>query len=283
MQGQQEKAWNAILAQMRFYVSSNGRGALSALAQELGVTRGTVSRWLSGKLKGSKVPYPQIQHMMFVLGLQPEEFFANTYAARAEGTGGAGAAGAGNLPVGYAIAAELAATSGAGTCRPYTDIAAGLREPVAQGYSAFLPPEQEAVEATAAYHQVPWLEATASMGGGSFEVSKEVKSHLSFRRDWLLSKGPIGSMVVVNVEGDSMSPTVPDGSIVLINESSTSPPVNNRVYLVCYRNEIFLKRLKVRNNIVEALISDFDDSELPVQVGEYFEILGRAVWYGKEL
>lgn len=134
-----------------------------------------------------------------------------------------------------------------------------------------------------AYYQVPWLEARASMGGGSLEVSKEVKSYLSFRRDWLLSKGPIGNMVVVSVQGDSMSPAIPDGSVVLINEAVAAPPVNGKIYLVCYRDELFIKRLKVKEGRAVSVVSDFDGSEVVIKNSEYFNIIGRAIWYGKDL
>lgn len=50
-----------------------------------------------------------------------------------------------------------------------------------------------------ACYQAPWLETRASVCGGYLEVSKEVKSYLSFRRDWLLSKGCIGNPVAVSV------------------------------------------------------------------------------------
>lgn|GEM_PF-4669933 len=134
------------------------------------------------------------------------------------------------------------------------------------------------------YMQIPWLEATASMGGGSLEVSKEVISHLSFRTDWLLSKGSPAKMTVINVSGSSMDPTIADGSIVLIDESKVTDLVNGKIYLVCYGGEIFLKRLKVdRGGKALALISDSDGSEKEIDPEAYFTILGRAIWVGREL
>ena len=133
------------------------------------------------------------------------------------------------------------------------------------------------------YTNVPWLDATLSMGGGGLETAKSVNTHLAFRTDWLRSKGLIKGMVVVNASGDSMEPTIPDKSIVLINELDTRP-VNNGIFFVCYEQFIFLKRLRVdKGGHVTHLISDNGGYEMPLAPVSYFEIVGRALWFGKEL
>lgn len=262
----QEQAWQAVINAMTERVKNSPRGELSAIASQIGVTRGTVSRWISGSLKGRRIPYDKMLRIMDALGLEPAEYY------------GPGAADT-SLPQPQHAALQLSETHA-----EYTN----MRKPSYNTLSPnalsrqqsfpFLPDSFDEAD----YYQVPWLEACASMGGGSLEVSREVKSYLSFRRDWLLSKGNVNRMVAISVEGDSMSPTVPDGSVVLINDAATTP-VNNKIYFVCYRDEIFLKRLKVKNGQVEALISDKDGSEIKIKKGEYFSIIGRAIWYGKEL
>jgi phage repressor protein C with HTH and peptisase S24 domain len=135
----------------------------------------------------------------------------------------------------------------------------------------------------ASYTQIPWLVAEASMGSGSLEVSKEVISHLSFQTSWILSKGNPGKMVVINAVGDSMSPTIPDGAVVLINEAAKEP-INGKIYFVRCGSEIYLKRLRVKNGQVLALISDAPHvPEKTPDPAEPFEILGRAVWCGWEV
>lgn len=251
MGGMQEKAWGAVLAALRARVENGPRGELSAIAGEIGATRGTVSRWLSGDLKGRRIPYDKMVRIMLVLGLDPAEHFGP----------GAPPVDSSGLPA-----------SPAGPGSPA--LGGRVAEP-----PLFTPQSLD----DPAYYRVPWLEARASMGGGSLEVSREVKSYLSFRRDWLLSKGSIGNMVVVSVQGDSMSPTIPDGSVVLVNEFSGAPPIHGKIYLVCYRDELFIKRLKVRDGRAVGLLSDFDGSEIPIKKSEYFNIIGRAIWYGKDL
>lgn len=133
------------------------------------------------------------------------------------------------------------------------------------------------------YTRVPWLEATASMGGGSVETSKNVVAHLAFRTGWLRTKGRVGGMVVVNASGDSMGPTIPDRSVVLINEQDTTP-VNNGVFFVCYGEDIYLKRLRVsKEGKVTHLISDSTGYAMPLEPDVYFEIIGRALWSAREI
>lgn len=218
METKQKMAWGAFVDELKKRIEQGPRGTVTLLAERLGTTRGTVSRWASGALRGERVPYDKTAGMMRSLGLDPSPYFSG--------------------------------------------------ESVPEGDE---------------YSRVPWLEAMASMGGGSVVTSKAMTAHLAFRTDWLRSKGSLKGMVVINASGDSMSPTIPDRSVVLINESDKRP-VNNGIFFVCYREELFLKRLRVdRSGRVTHLISDLDDWENPVDPDEYFEIIGRAIWYGKEL
>ena len=149
--------------------------------------------------------------------------------------------------------------------------------------------QEEAPPKKSEYTEVPWLDAIASMGGGSVATSKYANAHLAFRTDWIRPRGhgKLSGMVVINAAGDSMFPTIPDRSVVLINEEDKTP-VNNGIFFVCCGNgdsaQLFLKRLRVdKSGKATHLISDIDGSEIPLDTAEYFEIIGRALWYGKEL
>jgi phage repressor protein C with HTH and peptisase S24 domain len=132
--------------------------------------------------------------------------------------------------------------------------------------------------------EVPWLEATASMGGGSVETSKKMITTISFRSEWIHRKGNPANMAIINASGGSMEPTIPDNSVVLIDESKVHDLVNGKIYFVFYDGEIFLKRLKVdKSGKVLALISDSDGSEKEIDPEVVFEILGRALWFGRDI
>ena len=216
METKQTQAWNLVLEEIERIVKEKGRGGVTYVGNLLGVTRGTISRWLSRNLQGKRVPYDKTVAIMRMLGLDPTPFFG-------------------------------------------------------------------AQPETHDYIQVPWMEAEASMGGGSTVVSKKIISHLSFRADWILAKGNPKKMAVINAGGNSMEPTIPDDSIVLVNEGKTYPPINGKIYFICYGEVISIKRLKVENERVVAMISDNGNKEDPVRPEEHFEILGQAIWFGKEL
>lgn len=139
----------------------------------------------------------------------------------------------------------------------------------------------EAPDQVGDYVSIPFRAATASMGPGSFENSKKVRAHLAFREDWIYQKGVPSQMSVIRARGSSMSPTIPDGCMVLIDESQVEL-MNGRIYFVALNEELFLKRVVLAGGKV-FLRSDEDGGQFEVEVQESFEVIGRALWYGCEL
>lgn len=133
--------------------------------------------------------------------------------------------------------------------------------------------------------EIPWVDATASMGTGSLLDSKHHDFDLAFRADWIARQGNYKNMVVINASGGSMEPTIPDGAVVLVDEtpSKLNDLVNGKIYFVRLEGELFLKRLKVIKGKTVSLISDADGSEMSIGDAEDFAILARALWYGKDL
>jgi len=150
-----------------------------------------------------------------------------------------------------------------------------------EGKAAFSLPEPLSAYGGEGITPVPFLEAVPSMGGESQRTSRKVKSHLAFRTDWLRTKGNPERMVVVRADGDSMHPTIPDGSIVLCDESRTGF-ADGRVFLVEVGDGICIKRLRMGLSGV-ILISDNGGIETPVPKGEHFRIRGRCLWTAREL
>lgn len=128
---------------------------------------------------------------------------------------------------------------------------------------------------------VPFLEAVPGMGGESQRLSRRVRSHLAFRTDWLRTKGQPGRMVVVRADGDSMHPTIMDGSIVLCDESRTEL-ADGRIFLVEYGDGILIKRLRAGPD-GPVMVSDNGGVEQPVRPGEHFRIRARCIWTAREL
>ena len=134
------------------------------------------------------------------------------------------------------------------------------------------------------YTRVPYLRARASMGGGSQENSPEIRSYLSFQTSWIHQKtiNP-GALVVVSAIGPSMEPTIPDGAVLLVDESRASDPVNNQIYFIRCDDNLYAKRLRVEDSKVVAYISDSNGHEHWLDGSENFEIIGKVLWFAKEL
>lgn len=55
-------------------------------------------------------------------------------------------------------------------------------------------------------------------GTDSLVVDGSIEGYFAFRSDWLLHKGAPAQMVPMAVSGDSMSPTISNGDMVLVNQ-----------------------------------------------------------------
>ena len=136
-------------------------------------------------------------------------------------------------------------------------------------------------ERQSAYTEVPLREATASMGGGSTETGDRALAYLSFRTDWIRSKGNPEYMTVIRACGDSMEPTVADGSVVLVDEGRRQF-VKNKVYYLRYNGQMYIKRLVDAGGRL-GIASDADANVLLVSDADDFEIIGRCIWTAREL
>lgn len=131
------------------------------------------------------------------------------------------------------------------------------------------------------YTEVPLREATGSMGGGSTETGDRALTYLSFRTDWIRSKGNPEYMSVIRAFGDSMDPTITDGSVVLVDEGRRQF-VKNKVYYLRYNGQMYIKRLVEREGLL-AIVSDNDPNVLLVSDADDFEIIGRCIWTARDL
>lgn len=131
------------------------------------------------------------------------------------------------------------------------------------------------------YTEVPLREATGSMGGGSTETGDRTLSYLSFRTEWIRSKGNPENMTVIRAFGDSMEPTIADGSVVLVDEGRRQV-VKNKIYYLRHNGQMYIKRLVERDGHL-AIASDNDSNVYLVSDADDFEIIGRCVWTAREL
>lgn len=140
------------------------------------------------------------------------------------------------------------------------------------------------------YAFIPRALAKPAAGGGSLETSGETEGALAFRREWIGRKTRTSPerLRVMTVVGDSMSPTIEDGDIVLVDEGVKVEELREgRVYVIRKGENIYVKRFRQgidkylfmgdnRDRAEKDVIVEMDDCD-------DFAIIGRALWAGKEL
>lgn len=127
------------------------------------------------------------------------------------------------------------------------------------------------------YYPVPFREAGGAMGGGYHIGSRKIISHISLRRDFLLTKtNNLEALSFIHASGESMSPTIPPDAAVLIDESQKEP-MNNKIYYVMLNGLYFIKRVEVKEGRVMSIISDNGLIKTEIAADDCFEILGRAI------
>jgi phage repressor protein C with HTH and peptisase S24 domain len=135
------------------------------------------------------------------------------------------------------------------------------------------------------FADVPRKKVALSAGRGREAHVEDIVGTLKFRRDFLRSVGASPThAAIVDVDGHSMEPTLPDGAVVMVNTNNRER-ADRRLYAIRVGDELFVKRL-VRHGDQWIARSDNEDRELYPDIDlqrEDVEIIGRAVWMGTRL
>ena len=106
-----------------------------------------------------------------------------------------------------------------------------------------------------------YTDVFASCGGGSIVFSSE-KTKLPIPVSMIsgYSKNKLYSMI--NASGNSMAPTIDNGDRLIVEHWSGNQIQDNKIYVFCYNNEFFVKRLS--KNLDEIIIKS-DNPEYRVR------------------
>lgn len=132
---------------------------------------------------------------------------------------------------------------------------------------------------------VPKVQARLSAGGGSLEANSDPVGNYAFRSDWLCRKGQAASMVLMDVVGDSMSPAIEDGDMVLIDQSQTGV-VPGAIYAVGIEDGVYVKRLDLLPGTL--VLNSINPAYSPIQVplrgdlADTVRVIGRIIWWCRE-
>ncbi|MFY7837913.1 MAG: S24 family peptidase [Novosphingobium sp.] len=149
-----------------------------------------------------------------------------------------------------------------------------------RGRSAIVLPSPRAL--LAEWADIPRLPLGASAGPGALPPEEIPSGRLRFSNRWLKAQGLEPAMLsVIEVEGDSMEPTLRDGDEILVDR--TPRPLRAGIHVIRLDDVLLVKRLESGPGGTVRVISDntaYPRLERPLHE---VELVGRVVWKGGRL
>lgn len=136
----------------------------------------------------------------------------------------------------------------------------------------------------AGFIYVPRYSVKAHAGGGAAVESEQIVDYLAFKRDWFERNVGIGpdNAALIEVRGESMTPVLQDGELVIIDMSCTNLR-DDAIYVLQYSGGLRIKSVRRRVDGKIEIRSANEDygvevlSEKEAEAGT-FTIVGRARW-----
>lgn len=128
---------------------------------------------------------------------------------------------------------------------------------------------------------VPRLPLGASAGPGAVAAEEQPVGQLRFSTKWLKANGLDPAMLsAIEVEGDSMDPTLRDGDEILVDRSPR--PLRAGIHVLRVDDVLLVKRVERAGEGLR-LISDNPSYPPIVRPANEVELIGRVVWKGGRL
>lgn len=140
--------------------------------------------------------------------------------------------------------------------------------------------DQKVVESDA-FISAPLYEVLGAAGGGSPVDSEIVLDYLAFNRTWVRDQQLMGEqLAVIEVQGDSMEPTLHSGDIVLLDLQAQQLR-DGTIYTLRKDGDLLVKRLRQQGT--EWLIHSDNPAYPPEVLDREVAVVGRVVWLGRTL
>ena len=128
-------------------------------------------------------------------------------------------------------------------------------------------------------------EVYGSCGGGTLVVSEQ-KELIQVPKKFFTAFSPVKKYSVVKAKGESMRPTLQPDDKIIIEHWSGEQIIDNEIYIFCYKDEIFVKRL-IKNVDEIIILSDNNEAVYRPRFIEKEEInniliIGRIVGLMRE-
>lgn len=131
---------------------------------------------------------------------------------------------------------------------------------------------------------LPFYEGVeAAAGHGAAVIADASHSVMGFARDLLREAGASPQhCTVIRARGDSMSPTLPEGALLVVDRSQQEIVANGSIMVVGVENDLLVKRIRRRLDGMIELISD-NPAYPPETIGrdtiEQLRVVGRVVYF----
>ena len=135
--------------------------------------------------------------------------------------------------------------------------------------------------------QVPRADVRFSNGHGTIVYYEDDKPPLVFRKDFLRRMGIAqGDAVVVDAQGESNSPKIVDGAVVLLNRGDRTR-LDGSFFAFRFDGELLIKHLEELGDGLVLATAESSDFKPKTRIyrpheGE-LDIIGKAVWAGSLL
>ena len=139
------------------------------------------------------------------------------------------------------------------------------------------------------HHEDEWLDVPlfnvrAGAGFGRLNHGESIRTYLKFRKYSLRRAGlPLGSLAALQIEGDSMEPSLFHGDTVLVDLESTQPD-SGGIFVVIYGDSLLAKRVQLRPDGGLRISSDnpvYKDEIVGPQQRDQVHIAGRVKWLAR--
>ncbi|MAZ04570.1 MAG: hypothetical protein CMN56_15660 [Sneathiella sp.] len=134
---------------------------------------------------------------------------------------------------------------------------------------------------------IPRVDARLAAGQGALNDRLQIREYIPFAQTYLqqkLGRGTVEGLAVLEVSGDSMEPTISDGSLVLVDQMDQD--VSGSIMAFVYEDFAYIKRLQKYFGGID-VVSDNKDLYPPHQIRDadldQLVIIGRVRWIGKVL
>lgn len=132
---------------------------------------------------------------------------------------------------------------------------------------------------TADWADIPRLPLGASAGPGAMAQDMAPIDRLRFSGRWLRQQGlEPGMLSVIEVEGDSMEPTLRDGDEILVDRSPR--PLRSGLHVIRLDDVLLVKRLEPGSAGTLQIISDNPAYPRMERPRADVAVIGRVVWKG---